>query len=372
MARKTAKKTAKRKPAAKPANVKTKAKAKAKPATKAKAAARPAPRKSAVAAFPLGKAGLLQAYRTMRTIREFEETLHNEFAKGEIPGFVHLYAGEEAAGTAIMMHLEDKDRVASTHRGHGHCIAKGVDVRAMMAEIFGRASGLCKGKGGSMHVADLSKGMMGANGILGAGAPLICGAALAGKFRGDNSVGISFVGDGASNQGTFLESLNLAAVWNLPAIFVVENNGYAESTSRDYAVAVDSYVDRAAGFGLPGVTVDGTDFFAVYEAAGEIIRRAREGGGPALLECKMVRFFGHFEGDQQLYRAKGELDDIRTNKDCIRLFAHRVIEAGVVSRAEIDAIDDSIVKEVAEALVLAKSAPLPGAADLTTDVYVKY
>ena len=322
--------------------------------------------------FPLDKDGLLKAYRTMRTIRDFEERLHADFAKGDIPGFVHLYAGEEAAGTGIMMHLEDKDRIASTHRGHGHCIAKGVDPREMMAEIYGKVAGSCRVKGGSMHIADLSKGMMGANGILGAGAPLVCGAALAAKYRGDGGVAISFVGDGASNQGTFLESLNLAAVWNLPAIFVVENNGYAESTSRDYAVAVDSYVDRAAGFGLPGVTVDGLDFFAVYEAAGEIIRRAREGGGPALLECKMIRMYGHFEGDQQTYRGKGELDDIRANKDCLKIFSSRVSEAGVVSRAEMDAIDRSVAAQIEEAVAFAKSAPLPTAADLTTDVYVSY
>ena len=217
---------------------------------------------------------------------------------------MHLYAGEEAAGVGIIMHLGDGDRIASTHRGHGHCIAKGVDLMAMMKEIYGKKGGSCGGKGGSMHIADLSKGMMGANGILGAGAPLACGAALAAKYRKKGEVAITFVGDGASNQGTFLESLNLAAVWNLPVIFVVENNGYAESTSRDYGVAVDSYVDRAAGFGLPGVTVDGTDFFAVHEAAGEIIQRARTGGGPALLECKMVRFHGHFEGDAQTYRGQ--------------------------------------------------------------------
>ncbi len=322
--------------------------------------------------FPLDKPGLLKAYRTMRRIREFEERLHAEFAKGDIPGFVHLYAGEEASGTGIMMHLEDKDRIASTHRGHGHCIAKGVDTKSMMAEIYGKVTGSCRGKGGSMHIADLSKGMMGANGILGAGAPLVCGAALAAKYRGDGAVAICFVGDGASNQGTFLESLNLAAVWNLPAIFVVENNGYAESTSRDYAVAVDSYVDRAAGFGLPGVTVDGLDFFAVYEAAGEIIKRAREGGGPALLECKMVRMFGHFEGDQQTYRAKGEVEDIRVNKDCIKMFAQRVTESGVVSRGELDAIDREIVAEIQEASASAKAAPLPTPADLLTDVYVSY
>lgn len=322
--------------------------------------------------FPLSKEKLLDAYRTMRTIREFEERLHTEFAKGDIPGFVHLYAGEEAAGTGIMMHLTDKDRIASTHRGHGHCIAKGVDVKSMMAEIFGKSAGACRGKGGSMHIADLSKGMMGANGILGAGAPLACGAGLAAKYRGDGGVGISFVGDGASNQGTFLESLNLAAVWNLPVIFVVENNGYAESTHRDYAVAVDSYVDRAAGFGLPGVTVDGTDFFAVYETAGEVIKRAREGGGPSLLECKMVRFYGHFEGDQQLYRGKGELDDIRANKDCIKLFSSRIIEAGVVTPAELEKIDKEAAQLIEEAAAFAKSAPSPTAAELLTDVYVSY
>ncbi|HYG88951.1 MAG TPA: thiamine pyrophosphate-dependent dehydrogenase E1 component subunit alpha [Azospirillum sp.] len=322
--------------------------------------------------FPLSKADLLKAYRTMRTIREFEERLHVDFAKGDIPGFVHLYAGEEACATGIMMHLNDNDRIASTHRGHGHCIAKGVDVHEMMAEIYGRATGSCRGKGGSMHIADLSKGMMGANGILGAGAPLVCGAGLAAKVRGDGGVGISFVGDGASNQGMFLESLNLAAVWNLPVIFVVENNGYAESTAREWAVACDSYIDRATGFGLPGVTVDGTDFFAVYEAAGEIIRRAREGGGPALLECNMVRFYGHFEGDAQTYRAKGEVEALRADRDCIKQLAERVIEAGVVTRAELEAIDKEVLALIEDAVRSAKAGPLPVPADLLTDVYVAY
>jgi acetoin:2,6-dichlorophenolindophenol oxidoreductase subunit alpha len=364
-------KSAKAKPKSKPKTAKAKATApKAKSTVKAKATTVKSAR--AAGSFPLNKQELLKAYRTMRTIREFEERLHAEFAKGDIPGFVHLYAGEEAAGTGIMMHLQDKDRIASTHRGHGHCIAKGVDPREMMAEIYGKVSGSCRGKGGSMHIADLSKGMMGANGILGAGAPLICGAALAAKYRGDGAVGISFVGDGASNQGTFLESLNLAAVWNLPAIFVVENNGYAESTSRDYAVAVDSYVDRAAGFGLPGMTVDGLDFFAVYEAAGEIIRRAREGGGPALLECKMIRMFGHFEGDQQTYRAKGEVEDIRANKDCIKMFSERIVDAGIIRRTELEAIDREAEALIQEAMVFAKSAALPSAADLLNDVYVSY
>jgi len=326
--------------------------------------------------FPQSKEQLLHAYRTMRTIREFEERLHVDFGRGDIPGFVHLYAGEEAAAAGIMMHLTDSDRIASTHRGHGHCIAKGVDVVAMMKEIYGRRGGSCEGKGGSMHIADLDKGMMGANGILGAGAPLVCGAALAAKFRaksgGPSDVAISFVGDGASNQGTFLESLNLAAVWNLPAIFVVENNGYAESTSRDYGVAVDSYVDRAAGFGLPGVTVDGTDFFAVHEAAGEIISRARKGGGPALLECKMVRFYGHFEGDAQTYRGPGELDRIRADHDCLKKFSAAVTGAGVIMPAELQAIDLEVLRLIERAVGEAKAAPQPSAKDLTTDVYVSY
>jgi len=320
----------------------------------------------------LSREELLRAYRTMLTIRAFEERLHVDFGRGDIPGFVHLYAGEEAAGTGIMMHLKDGDRIASTHRGHGHCIAKGVDVVEMMKEIYGKKGGSCHGKGGSMHIADLSKGMMGANGILGAGAPLVCGAALAAKVRGKGEVAISFVGDGASNQGTFLESLNLAAVWNLPAIFVVENNGYAESTSRDYGVAVDSYVDRAAGFGLPGVTVDGTDFFAVHEAAGEIIDRARKGGGPALLECKMVRFFGHFEGDAQTYRGAGEVDDIRSNKDCIKKFVAAVTGAGVVKVDDLKPIDREVQQLIDRTVAEAKAAPLPTAADLMTDVYVSY
>ena len=326
----------------------------------------------AQAPLPLSREDLLACYRRMRTIREFEERLHVDFSRGDIPGFVHLYAGEEATAVGIMSHLGDGDRIASTHRGHGHCIAKGVDVVDMMKEIYGRKGGCGNGKGGSMHIADLSKGMMGANGILGAGAPLVCGAALAAKVKGTKEVAICFVGDGASNQGTFLESLNLAAVWNLPAIFVVENNGYAESTSRDYGTAVDSYVDRAAGFGIPGITVDGTDFFAVHEAAGEIIRRAREGGGPSLLECKMVRFFGHFEGDAQTYRAAGENEHNRAHKDCLKLFGAAVTGSGLVKAAELEAIDREVLGLIEQAVVQAKAAPLPSAADLLTDVYVSY
>jgi len=322
--------------------------------------------------FPLENDRLLAAYRRMKTIREFEERLRVDFGRGEIPGFVHLYAGQEASGVGVMMHLEDHDRIASTHRGHGHCIAKGVDVKAMMAEIYGKATGCCAGKGGSMHIADLSKGMMGANGILGAGAPLICGAALAAQKLGHDGVGITFFGDGASNQGTVLESMNLAAIWNLPVVFVVENNGYAESTSVDYAVASDSFVDRATGFGMPGITVDGTDLFAVYEAAGEVIKRAREGAGPTLMECKSIRFFGHFEGDAQTYRAPGETEENRKNRDCLKIFRAKVTEAGVLTDAELDAIDTEVLVLIDEAVEEAIAAPLPAPEELTKDVYVSY
>ena len=322
--------------------------------------------------FPLGREELLRAYRTMKTIREFEERVHVEFATGDLPGFVHLYAGEEASATGIMMNLRQDDHIASTHRGHGHCIAKGVDVSGMFAELYGRATGTCRGKGGSMHIADIDLGMMGANGILGAGAPLVCGAALASKYKKDGSVAVSFVGDGASNAGNFLESLNLAAVWDLPAIFVVENNAYAQSTSRDYATAVDSYVDRASGFGMPGVAVDGTDFFAVHEAAGEIIARAREGGGPGLLECTMIRFYGHFEGDAQTYRAPGEVDEIRATRDCLPKFVQQVTQAAALQQEDLDRIDREIAALIDEAVAQAQQAPYPTEKELLTDVYVSY
>src|SRR4051794_13913475 len=223
---------------------------------------------------------LLEAYRVMRTIREFEERLHTEFATGEIPGFVHLYAGEEAIAAGVCAHLTSDDYVASTHRGHGHSIAKGCDVKAMMAEIYGKREGICHGKGGSMHIADLSKGMLGANGIVGGGPPLVCGVGLTAKVKGTDQVAVSFTGDGGSNQGTFLEALNLASAWHLPVVFVVENNGYAEATSSAFHQAGIDVAKRADGFGMPGVVVDGFDFFAVHEVAGEAIARARSGGGP--------------------------------------------------------------------------------------------
>ena len=275
--------------------------------------------------FPLSKEQLLEAYRTMRTIREFEERLHAEFAKGDIPGFVHLYAGEEAAGTGIMMHLNDSDRIASTHRGHGHCIAKGVDVEGDDGGDLRQGGRLLPRQGRldahrrSLQGHDGRQRHPGRRRAAGLRRGACRQISRRWRRRHLASSATAPRTRACSSKASISRRCGIC-----PAIFVVENNGYAESTSRDYAVAVDSYVDRAAGFGLPGVTVDGTDFFAVYEAAGEIIKRAREGGGPALLECKMIRFFGHFEGDQQTYRGKGEVEDIRANKDCIKLFPSRV------------------------------------------------
>ena len=314
---------------------------------------------------------LLRAYRDMRAIREFEERVHAEFATGEIPGFVHLYAGEEASAAGVCGNLDDRDTIASTHRGHGHCIAKGVDAGEMMAEIYGRRTGSCHGKGGSMHIADLSKGMLGANGIVGGGPPLICGTALAAKIKGTGGVSVAFFGDGASNQGTTLEAMNLASVWNLPAIFVAENNGYAETTSSTWSVASDNIADRAGGFGMPGVIVDGFDFFAVHEAASEAIARARAGGGPTLLEMKLTRYFGHFEGDQQTYRA-GEVEHARAELDCLKRFAARVTETGELTRPDLDAVDAEVATMIDRAVAEAKAAPPPDEADLLTDVYVRY
>jgi len=320
---------------------------------------------------PLDDKALLDAYRTMRTIRAFEERVHEEFATGDIPGFVHLYAGEEASAAGVCGHLDARDSIASTHRGHGHCIAKGVDVRAMMAEIYGRRTGSCHGKGGSMHIADLSKGMLGANGIVGGGPPLICGTALAAKLQGTGGIGVAFFGDGASNQGTTLEALNLASVWNLPAVFVAENNGYAEATSSTWSVAADNIADRAAGFGMPGVIVDGFDFFAVHEAAGEAVARAREGGGPTLLEVKFTRYYGHFEGDQQTYRGD-EVARARETLDCLLRFRARVTGTGELAAEQLDTVDAEVAALIDEAVAEAKAAPRPTAADLTTDVYATY
>jgi pyruvate dehydrogenase E1 component alpha subunit len=315
---------------------------------------------------------LLHAYQVMRTIRVFEERLHVEFATGEIPGFVHLYAGEEASAAGVMAHLSASDCIASNHRGHGHCIAKGVDVYGMMAEIYGKKTGVCQGKGGSMHIADIEKGMLGANGIVGAGAPLVVGAALAAKLKGTDNVAVAFFGDGGSNEGAVFESMNMASVWNLPCIFVAENNGYAEATASNWSVACDHIADRAAGFGMPGVTVDGFDFFAVYEAAAAAIARARAGEGASLIEVKLTRYYGHFEGDAQTYRAPDEVKNFRERSDCLMQFRERSTRSGLVQASQLDLIDSEVEQLIENAVRKAKEDPKPTAADLLTDVYVSY
>ncbi|MFU8762951.1 MAG: thiamine pyrophosphate-dependent dehydrogenase E1 component subunit alpha [Haliea sp.] len=315
---------------------------------------------------------LLDAYRTMKTIRLFEERAIKEFEGGNIPGFVHVYDGQEAVAVGICMHLTDKDIIGSTHRGHGHCIAKGCDVIGMMKEIMGKADGLCKGKGGSMHIADIDKGMLGANAIVGGGPPLCNGAALSAKTLGTKTVAVSFSGDGSSNQGTVMEALNLAVVLQLPHLFVFENNGYGEGTGADYAVGSRDIAGRAAAFGMPASKVDGTDFFAVYEGAAAAIQLGRDGGGPSALEADVVRFNGHFIGDPQLYRGKDEVKNLRLQRDCLTNFRTRVTAEGWIKEEQLDEIDSAVAALIEQAVSEALAAPEPDVAELTTDVYCSY
>jgi len=310
-------------------------------------------------------------YERMRLIREFENRAAELFAAGELPGFLHFYAGEEAVAVGVCADLRDDDYITSTHRGHGHCIAKGVDVRAMMAELYGRATGACKGKGGSMHIADVDKGMLGANGIVGAGAPLAAGAALTAKHNRRGQVAVCFFGDGASNQGTFHEAANLAAIWHLPVIFVCENNGYAEATPASYSVAVPDIAARASAYSMPGIVVDGQDVFAVYEAASAAIRRARAGEGPTLLECKTYRYYGHYSGDPGGYRTEEEINAARA-RDCIDRFRQEVLRRGLLTEEELSAIDRQVKTQVDEAVEYGRRSPLPTPDLVTTDVYVSY
>ncbi len=320
----------------------------------------------------LSREELIRAYRDMVTIRRFEERVQEEFSKGGIPGFVHLYAGEEASAVGVCTHLGPKDYIASTHRGHGHSIAKGCDVVGMMCELYGRQSGLCGGKGGSMHIADLDVGMLGANGIVGGGPPLVVGAALTAKTLGTGTVAVCFSGDGASNQGTTFEALNMAVVLKLPAIFVFENNQYGEGTGVAYAVGSGDIAGRARGFGLPAVKVDGDDFFAVHEAAREAIERARTGGGPSAIEVDTCRFYGHHSGDAQLYRGKDEVKNLRDQRDCLQHFRRRVDEAKLLDMDALDAVDAEIAALIERAVVTARAAPVPPESALLTDVYASY
>jgi acetoin:2,6-dichlorophenolindophenol oxidoreductase subunit alpha len=320
----------------------------------------------------LDKEDLLRAYRRMKTIREFEERAHTEIMNGQIAGFTHLYTGQEANAVGVCEHLSDDDTIISTHRGHGHCIAKGADVMGMMKELWGSSEGLCKGKGGSMHVADIEKGILGANGIVAGGPPISVGSALAAKIRKNGKVAVSFSGDGSVNQGTCFEAMNLAVVLQVPAVFVIENNYYSEHTNISYAVGCDDLKARTEAFGFPVFVADGADFFDVYAAAGKAIEHARSGKGPAGVFAETGRFHGHFVGDPQFYRAEGELDDLRENSDCLKNFRARMAETGEVSAEELDAIDAEVLAQIEQSVADAKSAARPTPEQVTADVYINY
>ena len=307
-------------------------------------------------------------YVKMRRIRDFESAAAKLFAEGKIPGFVHLYLGEEAIAPAVCECLTDDDFITSTHRGHGHIIAKGGDLNLMMAELFGRDTGYCKGKGGSMHIADRDKGILGANGIVGAGHCIACGAGLSAKIRGTDQVCVCFFGDGSTNQGTFHESLNMASIWKLPVIFVCENNHYGISMSQDRHQAIKDVADRGAAYNIPGVSVDGNDPLAVYEAAQEAVARARAGKGPTLLECKTYRQHGHFEGDPAIYKPKEE-QAAWMEKDPMPRYAKFLVENGVMTQDEVDAVDAQVAKEIEDAIAFADAQPFPSVESAVVDVY---
>lgn len=307
--------------------------------------------------------------KTMYDIRNFEDEVHRIFTTGEIPGFVHLYAGEEAIATGVCAHLTDDDYITSTHRGHGHCIAKGCDLNGMMAEIYGKETGLCKGKGGSMHIADIDKGMLGANGMVGGGFPIAVGAGLRNKYLKTKDVAICFFGDGAANEGTFHEGINMAAIWNLPVVFVNENNSFAEATPQWYSSGSKTIGERAAAYGIPEETVDGKDLIAVYEAAGRAIKRARSGKGPTLLECVTYRNYGHFEGDEQKYKNDAGKEKKIADVDCITAFKDYALKQKVLTEKEVNEIAKASTEDIQAAITFAQESSVPRPEALFEDVY---
>jgi len=311
---------------------------------------------------------LRSLYRTMLTIRIFEQRVSREFRTGQIPGFVHMYIGEEAVAAGVCAHLALDDYVTSTHRGHGHCIAKGCDLGAMMAEIYGREAGLCKGRGGSMHIADFSRGMLGANAIVGGGIALATGAGLASSVRGSGQVAVAFFGDGAVNQGVLHESLNLAAIWKLPVIYVCENNGFAESTPAAYSTSVPDVAVRAAGYGIPGVIADGADVLSVYDAAGAAVARARAGEGPTLLEVKTFRFMGHFEGDPDRYRDDEERTEVR-ERDAVHALRERLVAGGHATEEDLETLRAELEAAATAAVEFARASPFPDPSEIERYVY---
>jgi acetoin:2,6-dichlorophenolindophenol oxidoreductase subunit alpha len=310
-------------------------------------------------------------YATMLRIRRAEERARELYAAGRIPGFIHLSIGQEAVAAGVCAPLRRDDYLLSTHRGHGHLIAKGGSLRAFMAELYGKATGCCKGKGGSMHIADASVGYLGANGVLTSGCVLAPGVGQSIQMRGTDQVAVTIFGDGAANRGPFHEGVNLAALWKSPVVFVCENNFWASTTAHDLSTAGGSIAARAAGYGIPGVTVDGNDALAVYDAMERAVARARAGEGPSLIEARTVRFLGHFEGDPQGYRSRGEVDAGRQRDPIARLRAH-LEESRLLDRAHADRVAQAIEKEVQDAVDFAESSPLPAPEDALKDLFVHY
>ncbi len=324
-------------------------------------------------ASALGKEQLLSMYRTMVTIRRFEETLRDLFFQGQIPGFVHVSIGEEAVPTGVCTALTDKDYITTTHRGHGHMLAKGGKMKPMMAELFGKQTGYCKGKGGSMHIVSYDLGIFGANGIVGGGIPIATGAALASSFRGNDAVAVSFFGDGASNEGTFHESMNLAGLWKLPVIFVCQNNCYAEFTPTCDSTAVKDIAVRAQGYNMPGVIVDGNDVLAVYEATKTAVERAKRGEGPTLIEAKTYRWEGHVVGEQAFvgeYRATEEIEAAKQRCPIV-LFGQKVLATGFIDEAELKRIAAEVQRDLDEAVAFAQSSPLPAPQEALEDLFAQ-
>lgn len=319
--------------------------------------------------MPIEKERLIDMYRVMVRIRTFEERVAKQFAAGNIPGFVHLYIGEEATATGACANLRPDDYITSTHRGHGHLIAKGGKTKLMMAELYGKKTGYNKGKGGSMHIADMDIGILGANGIVGAGIPVAGGAALSAQMRGTDQVVICFFGDGATNTTRFHEGINMASHWKLPVVYVLENNMYAQATRTSDTTNIINLADRAAAYGIPEVAVDGNDVLAVYQAAGEAVARARRGEGPSLVECKTYRWRKHSEGGPtQSYKPKGETEEWM-KKDPIPKFREKLIEMKVLTAEEATEINQSLLEELDGAVKFAEESPLPAPEEALEDVF---
>jgi len=316
------------------------------------------------------KTKLIEMYAKMLQIRYFEEKVFELYGQNLVPGTIHLYAGEEAVAVGVCANLRRDDYITSTHRGHGHCIAKGADLSKTMAEILGKKTGYCKGKGGSMHIADFSLGMLGATAVVGAGIPIAAGAGLSVKLRGTDQVVACFFGEGASNQGTFHEGINMAAVWGLPVVFVCENNLYAMGTRQNIVMTIENIADRAVAYGIPGVTVDGNDVLAVYEAASAAVNRARQGGGPTLIECKTYRQKGHSRVDPARYRPKDEVEEW-LKKDPIPRFKSKLMEMNVLTEEEDEKLRREAAVAVEEAVKFALDSSFPEPEEALEDVYVE-